>query len=315
MGRRVVSLARPVNHYSDVSSDSPAWTSDTSSAGVVTTRRYVPGFVGLLAEVATTGGVTSTVVELTGLHGDVLRTTTPTATLAPDGVGVWTDEYGRVLDATGSLTTGPRYGWLGGKQRATDTGVTGVTLMGVRLYDPIIGRFLSTDPVYGGNANTYTYPVDPVNMFDLDGNLGSLACGHGRCKSDRADAERALDTISLGMGVAAMAGCAPCGGVALGINAYQTVDAARHGNWAEATASAVGFAPGIGRFGSRLMAVRYATKISRSYTKAGHALKLRRTALRRAMNTWHHRQRTWGRVLDYASLSYESVRYGQKWGW
>ena len=161
-----------VNHYSDVSSDSPAWTSDTSSAGVVTTRRYVPGFVGLLAEVATTGGVTSTVVELTGLHGDVLRTTTPTATLAPDGVGVWTDEFGRVLDATGSLTTGPRYGWLGGKQRATDTGVTGLTLMGVRLYSPIIGRFLSTDPVYGGNANTYTYPVDPVNGYDLDGRDG-----------------------------------------------------------------------------------------------------------------------------------------------
>ena len=138
---------------------------------MVTTRRYVPGFTGLLAEVAVTGVVSSTVVELTGLHGDVLRTTTPSATLAPDGVGVWADEFGRVLDATGSLTTGPRYGWLGGKQRATDTGVTGLTLMGVRLYSPIIGRFLSTDPVYGGNANTYTYPVDPVNSFDLDGRM------------------------------------------------------------------------------------------------------------------------------------------------
>jgi RHS repeat-associated protein len=58
---------------------------------------------------------------------------------------------------------------LGGKQRATDTGATGLTLMGVRLYSPIIGRFLSTDPVYGGNDNTYTYPADPVNSFDLDG--------------------------------------------------------------------------------------------------------------------------------------------------
>jgi len=36
------------------------------------------------------------------------------------------------------LTTGPRYGWLGGKQRATETGVTGLTLMGVRLYSPIL---------------------------------------------------------------------------------------------------------------------------------------------------------------------------------
>jgi RHS repeat-associated protein len=172
-----------VNHYSDVSSDSPAWTSDTSLSGVVTTRRYVPGFTGLLAEVAVTGVVSSTVVELTGLHGDVLRTTTPSATLAPDGVGVWADEFGRVLDATGSLTTGPRYGWLGGKQRATDTGATGVTLMGVRLYSPIIGRFLSTDPVYGGNDNTYTYPVDPVNSFDLDGRMLKRPDGTGSCNA------------------------------------------------------------------------------------------------------------------------------------
>jgi uncharacterized protein RhaS with RHS repeats len=41
--------------------------------------------------------------------------------------------------------------------------------MGVRLYAPAIGRFLSTDPVYGGNANTYTYPADPINTYDLDG--------------------------------------------------------------------------------------------------------------------------------------------------
>jgi hypothetical protein len=42
--------------------------------------------------------------------------------------------------------------------------------MGVRVYDPTIGRFLSLDPVHGGSANAYEYAGgDPVNSYDLDG--------------------------------------------------------------------------------------------------------------------------------------------------
>ena len=40
--------------------------------------------------------------------------------------------------------------------------------MGARLYNPNTGRFVSRDPVAGGNDNTYTYPVDPINKLDLD---------------------------------------------------------------------------------------------------------------------------------------------------
>ncbi|MGW1365474.1 RHS repeat-associated core domain-containing protein, partial [Streptomyces chartreusis] len=43
----------------------------------------------------------------------------------------------------------------------------------VRLYDPATGRFLSTDPILGGNANAYDYvQADPLNRYDLDGRRG-----------------------------------------------------------------------------------------------------------------------------------------------
>jgi hypothetical protein len=52
--------------------------------------------------------------------------------------------------------------------------------MGVRLYTPTLGRFLQTDPVPGGNANTYTYPGDPVNANDLNGKMGCGTRGYSR---------------------------------------------------------------------------------------------------------------------------------------
>ncbi|WP_105971877.1 RHS repeat-associated core domain-containing protein [Streptomyces geranii] len=42
--------------------------------------------------------------------------------------------------------------------------------MGVRLFDPTTGRFLSRDAVYGGNANGYEYcSGNPVTCLDLSG--------------------------------------------------------------------------------------------------------------------------------------------------
>jgi RHS repeat-associated protein len=68
------------------------------------------------------------------------------------------------LDAGGAA----RYGWLGTHQRSTDA-LAGLTLMGVRLYNSVTGQFLSRDPIRGGNATAYSYPVDPLGSTDLSG--------------------------------------------------------------------------------------------------------------------------------------------------
>jgi hypothetical protein len=48
--------------------------------------------------------------------------------------------------------------------------------MGVRPYDPAIGRFYAVDPIEGGALNNYDFAgQDPINNQDLDGTV----CGPG----------------------------------------------------------------------------------------------------------------------------------------
>jgi RHS repeat-associated protein len=163
------------NHYSG-DGDSPAWTVTTPDTGAATTHWYGTGLDGNLAvDVASTGSTSTVTYQLVGLHGDVWLTTSQAATTAPDGTPIYTDEYGNT--ATGSQ----QYAWLGGKQRATE-GLAQLITMGARIYAPNLGRFTSTDPVYGGNDNTYAYPVDPINNYDLNGQFCLFGHNsHGGC--------------------------------------------------------------------------------------------------------------------------------------
>lgn len=65
------------------------------------------------------------------------------------------------------------YGWLGQHQRPHEhAGSLSIVQMGARPYNPLLGRFLSVDPIDGGSANDYEYALgDPVQNFDLDGNI------------------------------------------------------------------------------------------------------------------------------------------------
>lgn len=144
-----------LNHYG-ADGDNPRWIVENANGDVV---RNVASVGGKLA--ANTGRTGAPTLLMTNLHGDINLVLPLTAGEAPTVVVL--DEYGTV-----SGDTKARYAWLGDLQRSAET-VGDMILMGARLYDPATGRFLSRDPVDGGNSNSYIYPADPINFLDADG--------------------------------------------------------------------------------------------------------------------------------------------------
>jgi RHS repeat-associated protein len=218
-----------VHHYDD-DSDNPAWTQESPTRWT----RAVTGLSDLAARWDSDSGQPEW--QLRNLHGDLVAS----IRAGDQGLSSTSEstEYGVSRNPEDAGTQ--RYGWLGANQRAADT-PAGIVLMGVRLYNPTTGRFLQTDPVYGGSANPYDYcSADPINCFDLD---GRFAWG------------KWLDRAGAVLGVAAMFGCGPCAVISAGISLGRGIYKIRKGDrsgWVDLI--------GVGTFGAA-KALKYGSKL------------------------------------------------------
>lgn len=163
--------SRLINHYTD-DSDSPEWAEAKDANGTSTHRRYVSDLAGALGATLSAAGAE---MALINPHGDLVSTYVIPAgqstSHAASGISRWTDytEFG--ADKQGSPDPSDNeYGWGGAAQRQTSRLFTaGLTNMGARWYNSTRGLFTSPDPILGGNSSAYTYPSDPINWQDLDG--------------------------------------------------------------------------------------------------------------------------------------------------
>jgi RHS repeat-associated protein len=104
------------------------------------------------------------------LRGDLAATSSPTGAYAP----------APITDAFGDTVAGARqtYDWNGAWGYRNESLTGGLQKVGVRWYDPTVGRFLQQDPWLGSiyaplTLNAYGYCVnDPLRMVDPDGLKG-----------------------------------------------------------------------------------------------------------------------------------------------
>ncbi|MFQ3611371.1 MAG: RHS repeat-associated core domain-containing protein, partial [Fimbriimonadales bacterium] len=108
------------------------------------------------------------------LRGDLVAQSSPAGEFSPAPI---TDAFGDWVAGNGAR---PTYDWNGAWGYRNEPFTGGLQKVGVRWYDPVVGRFLQQDPWLGDiyaplTLNAYAYCLnDPVNAVDPSGRIPLL---------------------------------------------------------------------------------------------------------------------------------------------